>query len=197
MAVLRRVLPALHPRSSLSLFTTQMLENDAEQGQEPSVYLATKGAQVCPSQPPGHLTWTPPQPRLTACRQAPKPHAKLDWRAWAWHEADILWDMIRSSWLNLLLVVVPVAIGLGFAHANSTAVFVLVRCMGTPCLSACTASWGTACWACMHACVHGRRRPWTLRASRPWRPPPCLRDAWWFCAVQTHDACLCSHCRTL
>lgn len=48
-------------------------------------------------------------------------------RAWAKHEAQIVWDMLRSSWLNLLLVLVPIALGVGFAHTNAVAVFMLVR----------------------------------------------------------------------
>lgn len=38
--------------------------------------------------------------------------------------------MLTSSWLNLLLICLPVALWMGFANANQIAVFALVRLWG-------------------------------------------------------------------
>lgn len=50
----------------------------------------------------------------------------VDFKAFLKREWAIFYDMLKSSYLNWLLVVSPIAIGLGFAHSSHIAVFVTV-----------------------------------------------------------------------
>lgn len=42
-------------------------------------------------------------------------------------DAKALWGLLIGSWLNLLLIVVPIGWVVHFCHLNSVLVFVLVR----------------------------------------------------------------------
>ena len=62
-------------------------------------------------------------------------------------DAKALWGLLTGSWLNLLLIVVPIGWIVHFCHLNSVLVFILVR---AEFLIAC--SWLTLAYKCHMSC---------------------------------------------
>lgn len=104
---------------------TQAPERDAESGQVAVVPVGPVSVVHAAHARKQH--YHTPNPDVTRACPAVLQSKRAAFQAWAKHEAQIVWDMLRSSWLNLLLVLVPIALGVGFAHTNAVAVFVLVR----------------------------------------------------------------------
>lgn len=71
-------------------------------------------------------------------------------------DAKALWGLLTSSWLNLLLLVVPIGWAVHFAHLNSILVFCLVStqlCLASVCLiSLCFLSRSSTLWCDVCAC---------------------------------------------